>query len=331
MSSHRIEVAEDSQVGEARRCATEWCRRLGHGETSCGTAAIIATELARNLVLHGGGGELIIREVPESNPPALEMLALDKGQGMANVTACMRDGYSTSGTAGAGLGAVKRMANEFEVHSLPGRGMAVWVRIGSAKAATAPAYDVGAVSVALAGEQLCGDAWEARAANGSLRLMVADGLGHGPFAEEAAREALAVFRRRPELSLTETLELSHLALTKTRGAAAAIVEVQPATGKTTSVAVGNIAMRLQFAGGMKNLVCDNGTLGASMRRVQQYVYPWEPGALLVMHSDGLGTGWNLDDYPGLARRHPALIAGVLYRDFSRRRDDATIVVARQHV
>lgn len=330
MSSHRIEVVEDSQVGEARRCVSEWCHRLGHDETLCGQGAIIATELARNMVVHGDGGELIIQEAVATDPPGLELLALDQGRGMANVTECLRDGYSTSGTAGTGLGAVKRLSDRFEIHSQPGKGTGVWVRFGTGKFAGSPAFDVGAVSVALAGEQLCGDAWEWLGGNDSLRVMIADGLGHGPFAEEAAREALAVFRRRAQSSLTETLELVHQSLFKTRGAAGAIVELRPGIGQTASAAVGNISMRLLLAAGPKNLVSDNGTLGASMRRVQQYSYPWETGALLVMHSDGVGTGWNLDDYPGLTRRYPSLIAGVLYRDFRRRRDDATVVVARQN-
>jgi hypothetical protein len=50
---------------------------------------------------------------------------------------------------------------------------------------------------------------------------------------------------------------------------------------------------------------------------------------MVMFSDGLASHWSLDDYPGLRQRHPTLIAAVLYRDFSRRRDDVTVVVARQ--
>lgn len=329
MSSHRMEVADESQVGEVRRCVGEWCHRLGHDETACGKGSIITTELARNLVRHGGGGEIIIREAAEFDPPGLELLALDRGRGMANVAECMRDGYSTGGTAGSGLGAVKRMADLFEVHSLPDRGTAVWARFGSAGSVPPALFDIGGVSVALAGEEICGDAWEAIGTRDSLRLIVADGLGHGPFAGQAAREALAVFRGNPPVSLTETLERAHLALTKTRGAAAALVEIQPSAAKVTTAAVGNIAMRIQFATSIKSLVSDNGTLGASMRRVQQFSYPWAADALLIMHSDGLGTQWNLDQYPGLARRHPSLIAGVLYRDYRRDRDDATVIVVRQ--
>jgi len=50
--------------------------------------------------------------------------------------------------------------------------------------------------------------------------------------------------------------------------------------------------------------------------------------MLVLHSDGLVSHWSLDAYPGLAARDPSLIAGILYRDFTRGRDDVTVVVAK---
>jgi hypothetical protein len=78
-----------------------------------------------------------------------------------------------------------------------------------------------------------------------------------------------------------------------------------------------------------SLVSHNGTLGHTIRKVQEFVYPWSPDSLLIMHSDGLATHWNLDRYPGLAVQHPSLISGILYRDFSRKRDDVTVLVARE--
>jgi hypothetical protein len=76
------------------------------------------------------------------------------------------------------------------------------------------------------------------------------------------------------------------------------------------------------------MVSMNGTLGHSVGRIQHFSYPWGKTSALIMHSDGLATRWNMDQYPGLAARHPALLAGVLYRDFCRRRDDVTILVSR---
>jgi hypothetical protein len=72
----------------------------------------------------------------------------------------------------------------------------------------------------------------------------------------------------------------------------------------------------------------NGIAGHEARRIHEFSYPFPDDGLLVLHSDGLKSQWSLDGYPGLAERDPALIAGILFRDFNRGRDDVTVVVAR---
>lgn len=328
-TNRRIVVTEESQVGEARRCAHELSRRLGADEKFSGKAAIVATEMARNIVRHGGGGELLIREIPDAKQSSIELLALDQGPGMRNVAECLSDGYSTIGTAGTGMGSIKRLADCFELYSVLHRGTVVWARLCTTPLTeTSEQFEIGAVSIAVEGEQVCGDGWAAIVAPGTLRVIVADGLGHGPFAEEAAREAIAVFRSYPRAAVAEVLELAHSALLKTRGAAAALVDLRPGERQVINVGVGNVSARLVTAGRAKNLVSDNGTLGANVRKMHSFSQPWSDDMLLVMHTDGIGTQWSLDDYPGLAHRHPSLIAGVLYRDFKRTRDDATVVVIR---
>ncbi|HEX6078241.1 MAG TPA: serine/threonine protein kinase, partial [Methylomirabilota bacterium] len=81
-------------------------------------------------------------------------------------------------------------------------------------------------------------------------------------------------------------------------------------------------------GEARHLVSSNGTAGHAAQRIKEFSYPWPAGALLIMHSDGLGSRWRLDRYPGLRERHPALVTGVLYRDWSRSGDDVTVVAAR---
>ena len=110
-SSRYIAVIEESQIGFARRCVVEICQRLGSDETFCGKAAIVVTEMARNLVRHGKGGEIVIREVATAASSSLELLALDRGPGMRNIAECLRDGFSTAGTAGTGFGAIKRLSD----------------------------------------------------------------------------------------------------------------------------------------------------------------------------------------------------------------------------
>jgi hypothetical protein len=78
----------------------------------------------------------------------------------------------------------------------------------------------------------------------------------------------------------------------------------------------------------RHLVSYNGTVGHTLRKLQEFAFPWPRDALLVLHSDGLGTHWDFNAYPGLTSRHPALIAAVLYRDYDRGRDDVSVVVIR---
>lgn len=327
-TSHRFLVADESQVGEARRAVADICGREGIDETSAGKLAITVTELGRNLVRHASGGEIFVREIPADPTFGIEVLSIDRGPGIANLAEAFRDGFSTAGTSGTGLGAVKRLADRFDVFSHRGKGTVVSSYIGFPSPATCH-FEVGAISTPLRGETLCGDGWDFEEAGDGARFLVADGLGHGPFAEEAAREAISVFRAHSKSAPSTTLGFMHLALAKTRGAAGAMVNIDLASRRLTSAGVGNISMRTIGEGLTKSLVSDNGTLGANARQVRDATVSWEKGALLVMHSDGIGTQWNLGDYPGAINRHPSIVAALIYRDYRRERDDATVVVIRE--
>lgn len=327
ISSQRFVVVEETQVGEARRFIQDRCRRVGASETFGGRAAIIVTELGRNLVRHAGGGEIIIRDTQTSGPHGFEVLGVDRGPGLRNVTECLRDGFSTIGTAGTGLGSIKRLSDRFDIFTETGKGTCLWSQLFDG-AAPSERIEASGVSVALDGQLLCGDAWDLIEVSNGTRLLVADGLGHGPFASEAAQEAVSVFRTRSHHGVADTMEFINKALGKTRGAAAAIVEISPSLQQIAVSGIGNISIRVHAQDSIKSLVCDNGTLGVNARKVREYMQPFPTGALLILHSDGLISNWSLNDYPGLSHRAVGLIAGVLYRDFKRGRDDATIVTAR---
>ena len=332
MPTYRMEVTHESQAGSVRRHVADAARRLGADEQSAGEASIVATELATNIVKHGDGGEILVREVKGSGTPAIEIHALDAGPGMTSVSSCLRDGFSTSGSAGTGLGAVQRLSRSFQILSQPGRGTAIWVSLAinpRPPPEKTGSFEMGGVSVALKGQDLCGDSWDVQCTGETLRAVVADGLGHGPFAEEASREAVTAFQRHHSAGPAEAMEHIHRALVKTRGAAASMGEIHPGRGRISLAGVGNVLMRVYSGTRSKLFSGDNGTLGAGNRRMTQVEHPWSADSLLVLHSDGISSGWNLDDYPGLIHRHPALIAGVIYRDFRRPHDDATVAVIRQ--
>jgi anti-sigma regulatory factor (Ser/Thr protein kinase) len=322
-----VRVEHSSEVGNARRTAVTVAERLGFSETQTGKVALAVTELATNLVRHGGGGELIFQELtgPERG---LEVVALDRGPGIADLPGAMRDGFSTAGSQGSGLGAVARQADQYDVFSLPGRGTVVLARF-LREAAAAAAMTIGGVSVPHPGEHVSGDAWAAAAHSGRLSIMVADGLGHGLIAAEAAREAVRVFHDRSDAPAAEILKDTHDALRHTRGAAVAIAELHPSRELVTFVGVGNISGRLVAESTSRSLVSHAGIVGHQCRKIQEFSYPWSRSTMLVLHSDGLQTHWSVASYPGLGGKHPSLVAATLYRDHLRGRDDVTVVVARE--
>jgi hypothetical protein len=188
--------------------------------------------------------------------------------------------------------------------------------------------ETGAVCLAKSGEEVSGDAWGLHVDARSVTVLVADGIGHGPEAARAARAAIRVLSEHPAASVRQLLDECHAALTTTRGAAVAATRIENGTGSGSFAGVGNIAARVMRDGVLRNLVSHNGTIGHNVRRMQEFAFEFGPDSLLIMHSDGLDTHWNLEDYPGLVTRHPALIAGVLYRDHDRGRDDVTVFVLR---
>lgn len=326
-----IPVVDTTQPGEVRRAASTMAKQLGFDETTVGRVAVVATEAATNIVKHGKGGEVLLRPLQEDGECGIELIALDTGPGITNLAESRVDGVSRSGTAGTGLGAIARMADAHDIYSPAGRGTAVLARIWQMRQAVPhrSPLEVGGVSVPKRGEIVCGDAWAIKPDASGASLLLADGLGHGPDAAEAAREAVRIFQKRAAEGPASILRFVHDALRSTRGAAVAIADIDCDNEAVTFAGVGNIMGAVLAHEGRRNMVSHNGTLGHAARTVSEFTYPWTSTALVVLTSDGLLSHWSLDGYPGLASRDASLIAAVLYRDFTRGRDDATVVVAKR--
>jgi anti-sigma regulatory factor (Ser/Thr protein kinase) len=322
-------IEDQSQVGNARRGAMELATLLGFDAEQAGKVGIAATECASNILKHAQRGRVLVQPLHSDGVDGLEILALDKGPGIADVAASLRDGHSTRGTLGGGLGALSRLTENFEIFTQPGKGTAVRLELWARYAARRPrAIEYGGVCIPKSGEPVCGDGWAVEHWRDQVTVLVADGLGHGLSAHEAARAATDTLRKHPQDAPAAILEASHGALARTRGAALAVAQLIASGGRGTFAGVGNIVCRVEGTSANRHLVSHNGTVGHTMRKVQEFSFPWPAGALLILHSDGLGTHWDLAAYPGLSTRHPALISAVLYRDYDRGRDDATVVVLR---
>ena len=326
-----VAIDDSSQIGEARRTAGAVALVAGLTETDAGKFALIATEAATNITKHASRGEIVLRSIGGQGLRAADLIAIDAGPGITDLDRALTDGYSTAGSPGHGLGAMARLATDFDIFTGAGVGTVLAARVESGRAPTAPraAFDVGVVRVPKRGESECGDAWGMVSDDdGRATFTVADGLGHGSFAAEASRRAVELAGEHPTEQPAAVLGVIHAGLRATRGAAVAVAEVTRDAATVRFAGLGNISAALVGPTASKSLVSHNGIAGHEMRKIQEFTYDWPPEALLVMHSDGISARWDLGRYPGLAQRHPSVVAGVLYRDFSRGRDDALIVVVR---
>ncbi|MEH2261229.1 ATP-binding SpoIIE family protein phosphatase [Nostoc sp.] len=325
-----VTITESSQTGEARRAAIALATRLGFLETERGKVGIVVTEVANNLVQHAHGGVVLLRALKQNSRIGIEILSLDKGQGMVDVDECLQDGFSTGGTLGNGMGAIRRLSGLFEIYSIPNQGTALLAHLWSDPASHLPenTLEIGVICLPKRGEEVSGDDWASEVDCHRSLLLVADGLGHGPAAASAADAAVRMFQDHHHRSPGAIVEAAHAALRSTRGAVLAIAEIDFEHQSVRFAGIGNIAASIFSFTEHHNLVSHNGTVGHEIRKIQEFSYPWYANGLLIMHSDGLGAKWQIDRYPGLSQKHPSLIAGVLYRDFNRERDDVTVLVAK---
>lgn len=336
-----VPVGDSTRVRDARTAAREACAHADLVPRRTAAAELVATELATNLLKHAGGGRMVVNLVgPPGGGPgvSVQLFSLDHGPGIADVPAALRDGYTTARVSlGAGLGSCLRSADAFHLYSAPGRGTVAAARIDPEHAGsgtpTAPAQaaPAGGISVSLAQADQCGDAWSWARSGPLLTLLLADGLGHGPKAAHASTAAVTELRHGAHLPPVDLLRRLHTALRPTRGAAVAVAQLDTERAELGFAGVGNVGARLRTGDGWTSLVSHPGIVGAyfpahlPMRRL-----PWDPGSLLVVHSDGLPSRWTPPEDPRLLAQDPAVLAAAVLRDAGSAarpvRDDTSVAV-----
>lgn len=322
------QIQDPSQVASTRRLAGEFAAREGMPQDRIDKLALVTTELATNLLKHAGSGDILVSCFNDSDGIGIELLSLDRGPGMKDVNACLEDGFSTAGSLGHGLGSIRRQSDQLRIYSRPGAGTVVSVRFVVRPASPGTMLHCGAAVAPHPSETVCGDHWTLVRTKPGPLLLMADGSGHGPEARRAAELAETTLLENPEDTSEELMARIHRALTPTRGAAVAIARVDAPACRVCYAGVGNISSALVANGRVTRMVSQNGIAGHVAPRIREFTYGYNSLPLVIMHSDGIGTKWDLASYPGLVSAHPALLAGVLFRDFRRGRDDASIVAVR---
>jgi len=322
-----LPVTENSQVGEARRLFVRLAASAGLSGDDCARVGLIATELGTNLVKHARNGELLGRSLANEGGAGIAIHAVDRGPGIKNIEECLRDGFSTAGSSGTGLGSLRRQSDSFQIYSLDKVGTVIALHIFTSPP-VASGFEAGLITSPILGESECGDAGLVLHQGGHTTCLLADGLGHGPQAAEASDEAVRIARAHPGREPADLMLLVHDALKKTRGAAVSIVRITPDTGRLAYCSVGNISTSLVRHGFAKTLPTGNGIVGHVLPRLETTVLPWTGQDMLVMHSDGLHANTQTYSQPGLLVRPAPLIAGMLYACQKRGRDDASVLVLR---
>ena len=322
-------ITESSQIAHARRTVATLATRQGFSEQDAGRATLVTMEICSNLVKHGGGGELIVQPLERGDVRGIGLIGLDKGSGIADLAKCLRDGFSTGGSPGTGLGAINRMSQVFDVYSQPGRGTAVLAQLWpEGRTPHMAALETGAIVVPKSGEIECGDTWCYVERAGGALVMGVDGLGHGLGAAQAATAACETFMAEKARAPGAVLAGVHTTLRTTRGAAVVVMDIDWNQKLVTAVGVGNLVSAIVDGNAVKRIPSQNGIVGHASPRIHELIYPIAPSALVIFHSDGLTTSWQPERYPGLMQHPCATIAAVLYRDCTRGRDDSMVVALR---
>lgn len=320
-----VRVEEAAESGRVRRLATNLAERLAFPPTRAAEVGLAVTEIGTNLHRHAVEGQVVLRSVRGADRAVIEVLALDRGPGIVDLDLALADGQSTTGTLGVGLGAVRRLADDFAITSRRDRGTILSARFRPERRDADDDVSASGLTRPLGGEEVCGDAYAVRTAPDRLTLMMCDGSGHGPLAATAAREAVRVFCAEPASAPEEMVARLHAALRGTRGGAVAVADLDLVRRTVRFAGLGNIAASVLADGRKRGMVSVPGVAGYQARTIRAFDHELPPGARVVLHSDGLTERWTFD--PELVTLPPLLAAASLLRDAGVRRDDASVLVA----
>ncbi|MFD0764420.1 ATP-binding protein [Mucilaginibacter lutimaris] len=292
---------------------------------------LIVAEMTSNLFKYSNDGELLMGVFPNNGSPYVELISIDNGPGMMNPARMMQDGVSTSNTLGHGLGSMKRLSDTFELYSQIGWGTIVLSRVYSQpeKAKLKNDVIIRPIVVYKPGEKTSGDGFIYKKTDKYTKVMLADGLGHGPEANKAVNEAAAAFKVFPDYSPTETIRFIHNAIKKTRGAVINITAYDYSRKVWTTTGVGNISARLSGPVNFKNHMSYNGIVGHNIpNTMNDQDYKADEFNQVMLCSDGIKTRIDMARYPMMYKYDLTVLAAAIYKDHARRNDDMSVVMAK---
>ena len=319
-----LQVEDASAVAACRNAVLTMAGRLQFPASRADQLALAVTEAASNLYKHARQGSLLLTINRDGETPGIELVTIDSGPGLPDVSAAMRDGHSTAGTLGIGLGAIRRLADFCDLYSVPGHGTSLVARFWPAP--RQHAVRCAGLTRPITGELECGDIYGAVLTGDTMMAVLCDGLGHGPLAAAAAMAGVTAVLDEPAGEPRVLLERAHRRMTGTRGGAVGVVQISGQLARFAGL--GNIAASILSEGSRKSMLSVPGIAGYQARTIRQFEYEVPPGAAIILHSDGISSRWEVAALPGIDARDPLLIAAALLAEAGIHRDDAGVVVLR---
>ena len=330
VSASEFLVSDTLACGTAQHSVRQMATTLGFIATACEEIALVVAELASNLVKHAGRGTLTLRPLLENGRKGIEIETLDQGPGIPDVEGSFADGYSTSGSLGYGLGTVNRLMDQVDIHSTPGSGTHIacrrWIR-ENPDSQNGHFWDVGVYTRPRRLVAENGDAFVVKHWGSELLIGLVDGLGHGEHAQKAALAAQQYVQSHDSQPMERIFAGVGRACKSTRGVVMALARFR-SPDSLAFASLGNIEVRAWAGAEHLAFRTKRGILGAQETNVSVQEFPWRPGWLFVLHSDGLRSHWNWDDFPGIEKEPAQIAASKLMRALATDNDDATVLAVR---
>lgn len=303
------------------------------GQKRAAELDIVVAEMTSNIHKHAKGGELFVATLQEGDRPYIELICMDSGPGMSDVYRMMTDGYSTKSTMGHGLGSIKRLADVFDIFSAKDWGTIILARIyrdNKPPDIKKYAAHVRPLIVAKPKETCSGDGYFVQRSDRYTKLILVDGLGHGPDANTALNEAVAAFKQCASHSPAEIIRFIHPKVRKTRGLVATIAVIDRQLKQLHIGGVGNISAKL-YGGAIrsKSPLPYNGIIGHNIpNTINDQIIDLDGYQQLVLCSDGMRSRWDIPKFPILVRHDPSIQAAAIFKEFARGTDDMSVLVTK---
>jgi anti-sigma regulatory factor (Ser/Thr protein kinase) len=325
-------ISSPAEVIAIRRISKELAKDIGFEEGVQEEIVLVVSELASNIIKYAGRGIVTLTPVISAGQQGLMIEAEDKGPGFCEKTA-LKDGYSTSGTLGCGLGAVNRMMDEFDIYTNENNQVGTrivckrWLRTKSNPGGKCP-FDIGVVSRPKHGETYNGDSFVIKHGNGQCIIAVIDGVGHGLLAHQAAQAARQYIENHSELPFLDIFRGVDRACRSSRGVVMALASLDWGSMKLKYASVGNIEVKVSGTHEKFKFIVRRGIVGKNAPNPVVTENDWRMGYALAMHSDGLSTHWNWDDFPQQLDKSAQFLVEHMHRSLEKDNDDSTLIIIK---